>query len=83
MGNGDLEIIVLEVQGKQLGNVMFVFDDKYSALPDLADVNSDISSCKNSLAGNGWSLTRGVTPRTTASRLARRERPINSGLTLH
>ncbi len=50
MGNGDLEIIVLEVQGKQLGNVMFVFDDKYSALPDLADVNSDISSCKNSLA---------------------------------
>jgi len=27
MGNGDFVIIVLKVQGKQLGNVMFVFND--------------------------------------------------------
>ena len=44
MGNGDLEIIVLKVQGKQLGDVMFVFDNQDSALPDVADVNSDLSS---------------------------------------
>ncbi len=50
MGNGDFEIIVLKVQGKQLGNVMFVFDNQYSALPDLADVNSDLSSYKYGLA---------------------------------
>jgi hypothetical protein len=30
---------------------------------------------KARLAGNGWSLPRGVTPRTTASQLARREVP--------
>jgi len=46
MGNGDFEIVVLKVQGKQLGDVMFVFDNQDSALPDLADVNSDLSSCR-------------------------------------
>jgi len=51
-GNGDIEIIVLQVQGKQLGNVVFVFNNKNSALPDVADVNSDLSSCRIScLAG--------------------------------
>jgi hypothetical protein len=45
MGNGDFEIVVLKVQGKQLGDVMFVFDNQDSALPDLADVNRDLSSC--------------------------------------
>jgi hypothetical protein len=43
MGNGDFEIIVLKVQGKQLGNVVFVFDNQDSVLPDAADVNSDLS----------------------------------------
>lgn len=43
MGNGDFEIIVLKVQGKQLGDVMFVFDDQNFSLPDVADVNSDFS----------------------------------------
>ena len=46
MGNGDFEIIVLKVQGKQLGNVVLVFDYQDSVLPDVADVNSDLSSCQ-------------------------------------
>jgi hypothetical protein len=51
-GNGDIEIIVLKVQGKQLGNVVLVFNNKNPALPDRADVNSYLSSCRISrLAG--------------------------------
>lgn len=45
MGNGDFEIIIFKVQGKQLGDVMFVFDDQNLSLPDLANVNSDFSWC--------------------------------------
>jgi hypothetical protein len=45
MGHGDVEIIVLKVQGKQLGNVVFVFDNQDFVLPAIADVNSNISSC--------------------------------------
>jgi len=43
VGNSDFEIIVLEVQGKQLGDVMLVFDNQDSALPDAADANGDFS----------------------------------------
>ena len=45
-GNGDIEIIVLQVQGKQLGNVVLVFNNKNPALPDMADVNGYLSSCR-------------------------------------
>jgi hypothetical protein len=45
-GNGDFEIIVPKVQGKQLGDVVFVFDNQDSVLPDAADVNSGLSSCR-------------------------------------
>ena len=45
-GNGDIEIIVLKVEGKQPGNVVLVFDNKNPALPDMADVNSGLSSCR-------------------------------------
>jgi hypothetical protein len=47
MGNGDFEIVVLKVQGKQLCDVVFVFDNQDSVLPDAADVNSDLSSCQD------------------------------------
>ena len=51
-GDGDIEIIVLQVQRKQLGNVVLVFDDKNPALSDRADVNSGRSSCRiTGLAG--------------------------------
>ena len=43
-GNGDVEIIIPKVQGKQLGDVMFVFDNQDSALPDVTDINSGLSS---------------------------------------
>ena len=54
MGNGDFELVVPQVQGKQLGNVVFVFDNQDSVLPDAADVNSDFSSCR--YAGAKYSL---------------------------
>ena len=53
-GNGDFEIIVPKVQGKQLGDVVFVFDNQDSVLPDAADVNDDLSSCQ--YAGAMYSL---------------------------
>jgi len=45
MGNGNCEIIVLKMQGNQLGDVMFVFYHQDFALPDLADVDSEFSWC--------------------------------------
>ena len=54
IGNADFEIIVPKVQGKQLGDVVFVFDNQDSALPDAADVNSNLSSCR--YAGAMYSL---------------------------
>jgi len=51
IGNGDFEIIVPKVQGKQLGDVMLVFDNQDFALSDVADVNSDLSCwCKVQLS---------------------------------
>jgi hypothetical protein len=34
------------MQGKQLGYVVLIFNNKYFALLDWADVNGDVSSCR-------------------------------------
>ena len=43
MGNGDCKIIVLQMKGQQLSDIMFIFDNQDIALPDLADVNGSVS----------------------------------------